>query len=261
MVDQSCNSEILKINIKDVLNFCYCPNYYDLKHRTANECGIKEAYDRSLHDCFYTYLHALENGTLEGAMDFLKYHWGRKWIGYKTKKEIVLTPSSIERDGYESKRKQGIEAIITFRKLMDTPQFPIIINKPYEVPITKNIILTGIWEYVREIKGEDGERVFQIMKFKTEGNRFQVNGQTSHDLELTAASLAFQYNFKVPKKPELAYMDIYKKHIIRSYRTEKDYKMLKKSIISVACCLKNQIRCVSPDKKCFHCDYRKLCLK
>jgi CRISPR/Cas system-associated exonuclease Cas4 (RecB family) len=80
----------------------------------------------------------------------------------------------------------------------------------------------------------------------------------NHDLELTAAALAFHENFN-PKDFELVYVDIYTKRQIVSYRNNKDFEMLKKTVIGVVHCLQNNICCVSPSKVCYHCEYRDVC--
>jgi len=211
----------------------------------------------ALHRCFYSYLTALQNDTLTDSLKTLKYKWGKEWVKQKTNAEIICTPSALKRDTYDAKRRAGIDAIITFDKLMNTPQFPILVNKKYSIKIANNITLTGVWEYVREIE-VNGKKVIQLMKFRTENNRFQVLGQMNHDLELTAAALAFSQMFSA-NDVQLVYVDIYKKKMISSYRTQKDFDLLKKTVISVARCIRGNIRCVSPDKKCYHCEYRDVC--
>ena len=256
LVDQQCISVVL--DVKEILDFSWCPRYYDLKHENPNERNLKEAYDIALHKCFYQYLLALQNNTPSGIKT-LKYRWGKEWIKQKTNTEIICTPSALKRDTYDAKRKAGIDAIITFDKIMNTPQYPIIINKEYSIDITKDIALKGIWEYVREIE-VNGSKVIQLMKFRTENNRFQILNQMNHDLELTAAALAFKDTFNISELEfQLVYVDIYKKKMIASYRTDKDFKLLKNTVISVAKCLRDEIRCVSPDKKCYHCEYRDIC--
>ena len=68
---------------------------------------------------------------------------------------VICTPSANKRDTYDGKRKAGIDAIITFDKLMDEPQFPILVNKQFSLPITNDITVIGTCEYVREIKIND----------------------------------------------------------------------------------------------------------
>lgn len=238
------------------MDYCWCPKYYDLKNTNPNEYNLKEAYDVALHKCFYQYLYALQNNTLEGIKT-LKYRWGKEWIKQKTNTQVICTPSAVKRDTYDAKRKAGIEAIITFDKLMDTPQFPIIVNKSYSVQIAPNIMLTGVWEYVREVE-VNGQKVIQILKFRTENNRFQVLSHMHHDIELTAAALAFYETFNT-QNVQLVYVDIYKKKMIQSYRTQSDFKLLKDTVTSVVKCIQQGIRCVSPDKKCYHCEYRDTC--
>ena len=157
------------LTIKDVLDFCWCPRYYDLKKNDPNHNNLKDLYDDALHKCFYEYLLALQNNTLANRLETLKYRWGKEWIKQKKNSQILCTPSATKRDTYDAKRRAGIDAIITFDKLMDTPQYPILINKQYSLPITDNITLIGTWEYIREVE-IDNNKTFQLLKFKTENN-------------------------------------------------------------------------------------------
>ena len=116
------------------MDFCWCPRYYDLKKNDPNK-NIKELYDESLHKCFYEYLLALQNNSQSNGLETLKYRWGKEWIKQKKNSQILCTPSASKRDTYDAKRKAGINAIITFDKLMDTSQYPIIINKQYSLSI------------------------------------------------------------------------------------------------------------------------------
>lgn len=200
----------------------------------------------------------MQQGTLDGGIRFLKKRWGEAWIKQKTNSEIICTPSAMRYDSYDYKRKTGIEAIITFNDIMNIPQFPIIINKPYKIQLSKGLILRGVFEYVREIEQKDNTRTIQLMKFRTENNRFQVDSHMHHDLELTAMAIAFEEMFNV-NEFELVYVDICKKKMISSFRGKKDIDLLKDTVRSVALCLKNNIRCVSPDKRCYHCEYRNVC--
>lgn len=259
LVDQQCTSAVLELNIKDVLDFCWCPKYYELKNNNPNERNLKEAYDIALHKCFYQYLLSLQNDTLVEGLKTLKYRWGKEWVKQKTNSELICTPSAIKRDTYDAKRKAGIEAIITFDNLMSTPQFPILVNKDYSIRISNDVILKGTWEYIREVE-IDGKKVIQLIKFKTETNKFQVLNHTHHDLELTAAALAFSKTFNQNNLDfQLIYLDIYRKKMITSYRTQKDFELLKNTVINVAKCMRHNIKCISPDKRCYHCEYRDSC--
>lgn len=231
--------------------------YYKLKKKSNDEHNLKELYDQALHRCFYSYIRALQKGTLNKSLEFLKYRWGVEWVKQKTNTEIIITPSALTRDTYEGKRKAGIDAIITFDKIMNIPQCPLVVNYPYEIEIADDIILTGRWEYIREIGTE--QKVMQIMKFKSENNRFQVKTQMNHDLELTAAALAFEENFQTNHNVELAYVDIYKKKIMISRRKANDFDLLRNTVISVVKSIQNDIACISPDKRCYHCEYRDSC--
>ena len=252
------DAEVIKINIKDVIDYCRCPQYYRLKTNDPNNYNLKEAYDICLHKCFYAYLVGLQQDDVRNGIDTLKTRWGKEWIKQKKNSQIICTPSSFKRDTYDAKRKAGIDAIFTFYDIMEKDdQFPIVINRKYEIHISPRIALVGVWEYVREIE-RNGERVIQIMKFQSESNKFRTNHQIHHDLELTAAAFAFQSMFSVSKF-ELVYVDIYSKKTIVSHRSEKDFKLLKNTVVSVVKALRGNIQCIAPSATCYHCEYRNVC--
>ncbi len=252
------DAEIIKIDIKDVIDYCRCPQYYKLKKNDPNNYNLKEAYDICLHKCFYAYLVGLQQDDIRNGIDTLKTRWGKEWIKQKKNSQIVCTPSSFKRDTYDAKRKAGIDAIFTFYDIMQKEaQFPIVINRQYEIPITSKIALVGTWEYIREIE-RNGDSVIQILKFKTESNKFRTNHQINHDLELTAAALAFQTMFS-PSKFELAYVDIYTKKMLVSHRSQEDFDLLKHTVISVVKSMRNDIQCIAPGPICYHCEYRNVC--
>ena len=259
MKNQLASEEkINKVNIKDIIDYCKCPKYYKLKNKDSNEFNLKEAYDKCLHKCFYCYLSGLQQDDIRSGIDTLKTRWGKEWIKLKKNSEIICTPSSFKRDTYDGKRKAGIDAIFTFYDIMEKDkQFPIAINKDYELQITPNIILTGTWEYIREIE-RNGNKIIQLIKFQTESNRFRTNHQINHDLELTAAALVFKTMFNIDEF-EIAYVDIYLKKLILTTRSSGDFKTLKNTIISTIKSIENNLECISPDVTCYHCEYRNNC--
>ena len=258
MKSQLHSKNVIKIDIKDVIDYCKCPKYYELKKNDPNNYNLKEAYDIALHKCFYSYLIGIQQGDMRTGISTLKTRWGKEWVKQKKNSQIICTPSSYKRDTYDGKRKAGIDAIITFNAIMEKEkQFPIVVNRKYEIPITENIILTGTWEYIREIERNNND-IIQILKFNTDSNRFRTIHQMNHDLELTAAAMAFKYQFN-PTNFELVYIDIYTKKQIISYRTKEDFNLLKNTVISVVTCIENNIKCVSPGQICYHCEYRNTC--
>ena len=239
------------------MDYSWCPMYHQLKSKKPNVEIITNAYDDALHKCFYSYLAKLQNDNFVD-LGYLKQLWGKVWIKQKSNSELIIKPTPSERDTHNKKRKDGIDAIYSFHSLMgEFNQYPVIINKQFSVPITKNITLTGSWEYIREVV-HDGQRKFQILKFNTANNKFQTIMQMSHDIELTSANYAFKKLFK-DVDVELIYVNIYKKKMIPSYRTEEDFNLLRKTVVNAVKGIKAEIQVVSPDTRCFHCEYRKEC--
>ena len=252
------------IDIQDVMDFCFCNQYHYLKNNIKK--GSRDLYDEALHKTFYSYLIALQENRLEDALKTLKYKWGQEWIKYKNAKDILVNQSSSMYDQYEHKRKRGINAIFNFNDMMTDKQCPIIIGHKYQIEILPNIVLTGTFEYVREItinkKGskniKDNKKVIQIIKFASTTNRFRTNLEREHNIELIAMSYAFKEMFNV-NDFQVLYMDIDTKKVTSTIFNQKDYDALKETVKNTVICMQNNIKCVSHDIKCFHCEYRNIC--
>lgn len=247
-----------KIGINEVLDYNYCSMYYKLKQDNPGVENMTELYDRVLRNCFSSYLNLLKSNS-SANIGYLTRLWGKNWIKDKTMIKLMAQPSANSRDIYDKLRRNGIDALHSFHNLIKIGnQYPILVNKGYEINIGKNIVLTGKWEYVREFRLDDNTTVFQIIKFTHKKDKFQTMMQMRHDIELTAADLAFNSLFTVPER-QVVYANIYKEKMVPSYRDEYDHSVLKETIINTVKCINNNIYNVSPDKRCFHCTYRNLC--
>lgn len=251
----------ITIDIKDVISYAFCAQHYEF-YSEENVINFKQLYNNAIHEVFYSYLIALQNDVLENTIEFLKYNWGKKWIKYKTKKELLtfqIEQSSAKRDYYESKRKKGIDAIINFDDIMSKDrQCPIIINHKYEIEILPNIILTGTFEYIRELTIHNNKKIFQVVKFMSETNRYSTNVEAIYNLETIAMSYAFKNLFNVDYFQSVT-IDIEKKKIFASICSDKDYDILKSTVKSAVIGILNDIKLVSPNKQCYHCEYRNKC--
>ena len=248
------------IDIHDITDFGFCPLYYDLKHKDNKEKNLKTLYDESLHKIFYSYLLAFQEDKLDDRIGFLKYMWGKEWIGHKTKEDILITNSPYMRDTYETRRKKGIDAIFKFDNIINKDdQFPIIIGHKYKIEILPNIVLTGIFEYVREIKIKK-QRIIQVVKFLSESNRSITNFARQYNLDMIAMSYAFKELFNVDYFQSVL-IDMDNNKIITNIFTDKEYNILKQTVKNTIISLQNNIKCISPDSKCSNCEYRNVCIK
>lgn len=250
------------IDIEDVVDYCFCPYYYDTKmHYKNNYKNItnRNLYDKLLRKTFYSYLRAFSEGRLENTLEFLKYSWGKEWIKSKKVKDLIAIRSSYKNDTYENLRKKGIDSIFKFDELMSNDkQFPIVVNHKYEIEIIPNVILTGTYEYIRELTVND-QKIIQIVKFVTDYNRFNTNISKKFDLELIAMAYSFKETFNVSYF-QVVTIDIYMKQIFINTYTEKEYDLLKRTVKDTVISIQNDLRCISPNKCCYHCEYRDICI-
>lgn len=252
-------SNKIMIDITDVKDFAFCPYYYELKNRNPKEINSKILYDQSLHKTIYAYLLALQEDRLDSTLEFLKYRWGKEWIKYQNTKDILVTRSSIWTDTYEKLRKKGIDAIFKFNEIMlKDKQCPIIIGHKYQIEILPNIILTGTYEYVRELTVKK-QKVIQVVKFITTPDNFDTNMAKQFNLELIAMAYAFKETFNVDYF-QVVSINVDTKRVLISSYTDKEYNLLKQTIKSVVLSIQNNIKCISPNKQCYHCEYRNVCI-
>lgn len=249
-----------QIDIEEVLDYNFCPMYYKLKYDnpSAEKENMSDTYNKLIRQCFYSYLNLLKGDSCVD-IGYLKKLWGKYWIKDKNMLKIMTMPSSNTRDTHDLLRKAGIETLSSFHNLMKVGhQYPILINKGYKINITNNITLTGKWEYIREFEIDNNTKVFQIIKFTHKKDKFQTLMQMRHDIELTAADLAFNTIFTAPKR-QVVYANIYKERMVPSYRDARDHAILKQTVINTVKCIHNNIFSISPDVKCYHCTYRNQC--
>lgn len=246
----------ITIDIKDIASFCFCPMLYDIRHTKDYNKTLNDAYDESLHNTLYQCLRLLQDNKLKYSIDFLKMSWGKEWIKTKKGSELVLSASSKSRDCYNSLRITGIEAILKFDKyVLSEPQFPVVINTEYFIDIG-DITVRGKWEYIREVDTDDGKKI-QLIRFVTHSSQYYTNMQANNDIELISAGIAFKERFS--NDVELIYIDIMSNKVISFTLTDEKINTFIKTVKSVADCLRHNIRCVSHDVKCYHCDNRQQC--
>lgn len=247
------------IDIEEVADYCFCPQYYRFKHNNTDTINMRTLYDKAIHRTFYSYLISFQEGKLKSTLGFLKYQWGKEWIKSKSKSNLLVTPSSLKRDSYDEKRRLGIKAIFNFDEIMSSEkQIPIVINHKYEIEILPNIILRGTWEYIREVTLETGGKVIQIVKILSESNRFYTSHARQNDITLVADAYAFMKLFN-PTYFQVVNIDVSNKKSFISTYTEKDFDKLKQTIQSVVTCIQNDINCWTPDIKCYNCEFRNDC--
>lgn len=252
----------ITIDIKDVIDFCFCPLLYKYKKETPNELNIRELYDHEIRKTVYQFLFDLQNDKeMNSSLEFLKYLWGKYWIRSKTKKDLLITPSAYKRDTWDNKRQNGIKSIINFDEMIGRDsQFIIAVKHRYEIEIIPNVVLTGVFECIREKQNEDGTKTIQLINFVVDSNVYDTVMAQSYNLESIAAAFAFEQLFDKVEYQSITMNILTKKTYFKNFN-EKDFKLLKDTVKSVIISLQNNINCTAPGQKCFHCSYRKKCEK
>lgn len=252
-------SEKIVIDIKEIKDFCLCPMYHNIKYSNDNEINIKDLYEFELKKVFYNYLKALQEGTLKNTIQMLKYQWGKSWIKNKTATELIVTATDSKVDSWNTRRKNGIECILNFDEAMSLDeQYPIVINHKYEIEIIPGVILTGTFEYIREITDKDGNDIIQLINFDIEPSNKTNNHAMLNNIISIASAYAFNELFE-PTYFQNVVLNVSKNKFYINKYSEKHFKLLKNTIKSVIISLQNDINCISFDERCYRCSYKKTC--
>jgi len=249
---------VKQIHIRDVLDYCHCPMLYRYKHADESDrlqskrISVIEKYDHDLHKAVFAFLAALQNQEDVPAKSITNI-WGSIWLGNKTQQEIIYTSSYswgvIEND----RRKRGLESLMAvFEHYRKNPGVIIAVNEPYKIQISKDLELIGEWDLIREVKSG-----IEVVDFKTD-DKVHNKVVIEHDLELTAAAMAFRHVFKL-QEDRLSYFGLDRKKIQSTKRGLDDFKRLKHTVRCVATSIDQNLFYAKPDVKCRTCPYRIAC--
>lgn len=250
-----------KIDIKEAIDYCKCPMYYFFKYKST-ECKTEhvstiEKYDKDIHRVIYYSFSRAQEG-LGIRVEDIKASWGREWVRDKRKAGIVFTDTLSNKDTYNERRKKGIDSLLAFqKKFSKNPGYPIIINQPYEVNITKNLKLTGRFELIREVEGELKKKYIEVCTFKTdEHTNNKVN--KDFDLSLSASALASKEYINADNMRYMIY-HVDKKSMTIHDNSSMMESVFKKSIVNIFKAIHNNIFYMAPSDKCFTCIYKDIC--
>jgi len=249
------------IDIKEVLDYCYCPMLYKFNNENADfknkNINLREKYNKDIHSCAYAFFALIQNEDVV-SLSGIKRTWGTLWIGDKSATDIVYAAPLILKDSESGLRKKGIATVINiYNKFKDNPGLPIMINKKYIIDIGDGLRLTGSFEIVREVE-VNGEKIIELIDFKTE-DKTRNTTYVNNDLEITSSSLAYETLFE-EKLDRVIFYGLDKNKMVVTKRNEEDYNMLKHTVKMVSICIKNNIFYVAPGTKCFDCIYKKKCI-
>lgn len=245
------------IDIKDVLNYCYCPMYYKFKSQNNLKdklISTNEKFDKDMHESIYNYLELMQLGY-KVDLKILNKKFITKWLGKNKHIDDILyvEPANVN-DIYEHKRKKALASLNDLNKFfLKYPFYPIAINKRYKINITKNLVLTGTLEFIREING-----MIEMISFRTDDKYNNNKVYVKKDIEITAAAYAYE-KLTGKKIDMITFYGLDRNKIVPTTRNEEDYKTLIKIVKNVFKCIHNNIVYPCLNSNCISCLYNKIC--
>lgn len=246
-----------KISIQELIDYSKCPMHYFFKYKAKDlkteNINLIEKYDEDIHKVIYYAFSKIQDGDGIDIKD-IKSSWGRAWIKDKRKVSIMFNESLMTKDTYNERRKRGIHSLLQFQKVFSLdPGFPIAINKQYEIQVSKNLIVTGNFELIRETSSKQ----IEIMTFKTDEHS-NTKVVKDNDLKLMASSIAAEKYLEAKEVSHVMYQ-------VDKYNfTRHNDKILNKdlfiySVNNIFKAMYNKLYYMGPDNNCYFCPYKEVC--
>lgn len=247
------------VDIYDVMDFNFCPNYQ--KYRKEGRKTLIGEYNLALEKTYYSCLRTFINSPdrVNNVLGSLKAAWGAEWIGEQEYAALELGPINPEKDRKGSLRRSGWDVLEVFGDFLTEEQYPIMSDRPFQLALSDSIILTGRWQYIREVGPEDNKR-YQIVKILRDTPRRYNDPELDRGwLDLTAMAYAFKVIFD--RDAELLVFDPHrlKNRTTIAFRYKEDFEELKRIVFAYVKQRRNKLYYVSPDIRCSSCEYRDLC--
>ncbi len=217
---------------------------------------LYDKYEDTMHDALVYFLHDFMDGGYVSPRA-IKLYWGTNWVKEKLVSNIIGKKSSV--NTYDTLRKQGITCITNMIEFMNMGyQFPLMVDKQYEVPLTKKVMLTGMFDYIREYSDDKDmqSKRFQALKFDYGGN--STHFVAKHDLSLIANDYAFKVLFDNTNE-QTGYIKLTTGTVFYTGHSLQDIELLKNIVLTTIKAIKGEIFIPSLNNKCVKCKYRKIC--
>lgn len=246
-----------KICIQELIDYAKCPMYYFFKYKApeykTESVSLIEKYNDDVHKIIYYAFSRVQEGDSIDIKD-VKSSWGRAWIKDKRRSSIMFNESLSRKDSYNELRKRGINSLLQFQKTFSLdPGFPIAINKPYEIQISKNLIITGNFELIRE----NNIKQIEVVTFKTDEHS-NTKVVKDNDLRLMASSIAAEEYLDGRKVYHVMYQ-VDKYNFTKHTEDTINKELFKYSINNIFKAIYNKLYYLAPSNECYFCPYKDIC--
>lgn len=246
-----------RVSIQELIDYAKCPVYYFFKYKSpeykTEAISLIEKYDDDIHKViYYAFSRASEGDSID--IKDVKSSWGRAWIKDKRKVSIMFNESLSRKDTYNELRKRGIHSLLQFQKVFSLePGFPIAINKPYEIQVSKNLTVTGNFELIRE----NTFKQIEVMTFKTDEHS-NVKVVKDNDLKLMASSIAAE-EYLGSKDIHHVMYQVDKYNFTRHTEDTINKDLFIFSVNNIFKAMYNKLYYMAPSNDCYFCPYKDIC--
>lgn len=227
-----------EITVDELYTFLSCPLRYKLTHinKIPDESEYKNnvLFSKGIHQVisyFYTEIMQERMPSLKQLRDkWASYYYSIFEEDKKTKENFLLARTAADHKRIQNFLNKGYEIIYAFyNENKDNPGTPIAVSYPFRIAIDKDIVLTGEFELIREVKDEEKQtRFIEVVDFKTSGHKNDSeNGFfLRHDIRATIMFFAFEQLFG--NKPDRFIFDyVNTNHQLKLRRDNNEFNRLK----------------------------------
>ena len=231
----------IELTIDQLMEYIHCPNYFYLKYMSRIPLKNIPTYKDLLHQIINMYIGRLLNGKIM-PMSEAKKHWDKLVDEY---------PSSLS-------SKNIIEGLGILNQIdhycRNNKVVIADLNSPFQNVFSNNIIIKGLLGPIRYYDNKTLE-LFIIETSQKIPDQTLVDMSLKYTMQLFAVN-SISSNFKING---IRILHVKSGNEITTYRTQKDFDRLKKTISNVGKSIRNEIFYPREDYTCPRCLYKNYC--
>jgi hypothetical protein len=268
----------MNISIEALLDYLECPTRYKYRYidridtasiqRAANANSLEETFDKEIHKIAYHVFNYIQDGKYPSEY-LLRQKWGKTWCKNKTVDDLMGESFELVNNARFNPMKrlerQGLKAIENLHPhFKANPGTPILVGKRVDVKVGRHVIGVTL-DLVRAVTDE-GEEKIELIDFKTgiktrnHWDSVPLNLHVNHDIEMTAASLAFR-QLTGEKEDRIVYYDMVNNREYATRREESHFKTLENILDNVEKALGAEVFYPVMIDRCNECPFLAHCNK
>lgn len=250
----------MKLSIKQIKDYNYCPRMYKYAHVDGIYSGkittVENFFDDCIKQTVYWFFYNIQDNIVPSIKE-VKKKFGDLFVGSRSVGETIFM-DRIQRNTARALENKSIDMLKHFHDMYkDNHGIPILVNKDYEIKIG-NAMITGTIPIIRENRAQQ----IEMLSFYTDSKNSKIvlASMIRYDIETTASSLAFKTLFnKIPDKH--TYYSLNSSEECNINKSPNQYQDFIEMIESISKAIQLELYHPVYNDNCIGCAYNKLCAR